>query len=69
MKNFIPDEIHILKDKRAWLEVGGYSMRVALIDSELSIRVFKNGEESIVPLKEMFLDESELDVDNAENVL
>tara|TARA_Y100000114_G_scaffold91545_1_gene85024 strand:+ start:261 stop:449 length:189 start_codon:yes stop_codon:yes gene_type:complete len=62
MKNFISDDVHILKDKRAWLEVDGFSMRVALIDSELSIRVFKNGEESIVPLKEMFLDESELDV-------
>ena len=64
MKNFIPDEIHILVDGRTWLEVDGFSIRVALIDSELSIRVFKNGEESIVPLKEMFLDESEVIHDN-----
>ena len=48
-----------------WLEVDDFSIRIAKIDSELSIRVFKNGEESIVPIKEMFLDESELEEEKA----
>tara|TARA_R100000231_G_scaffold19287_1_gene19221 strand:+ start:709 stop:894 length:186 start_codon:yes stop_codon:yes gene_type:complete len=61
MKNCISDEVHILKDKRAWLEVDDFSIRVCKIDSELSIRVFKNGEESIVPLEEMYVDESEIE--------
>ena len=60
MKNFISDDDHILKDKRAWLEVDCFSIRVAKIDSELSIRVFKNGEESINPIRSIFIDESEV---------
>ena len=65
MNKIISDDIHILKDKRVWLEVDDFSIRIAKIDSELSIRVFKNGEESIVPIKEMFLDESELEEEKA----
>tara|TARA_B100000424_G_C22728468_1_gene395158 strand:+ start:82 stop:270 length:189 start_codon:yes stop_codon:yes gene_type:complete len=61
MKNFISDDVHILKDKRAWLEVDGFSMRVAKINSGLTIKVFKNGEECIEPIDEMFLDESEIE--------
>jgi len=66
MKNFISDDIHILKDKRAWLEVDGFSMRIAKINSGLSISVFKNGEEGITPIDEMFVDNSEVE-ENEDN--
>ena len=33
MKDFISDKDYILKDKRAWLEVDGFSIRVAKINS------------------------------------
>tara|TARA_B100000700_G_C14682467_1_gene686019 strand:- start:286 stop:495 length:210 start_codon:yes stop_codon:yes gene_type:complete len=67
MKSFILDKDYVLKEKRAWLEVDGFSIRVAKLDekffpwsSGLSIKVFKNGEECITPLNEMFVGESEL---------
>ena len=56
MKDFISDNDYILKDKRAWLEVDGFSIRVAKIDSGLTIKVFKNGEECATPIDELFVD-------------
>ena len=44
MKDFILDKDYVLKDKRAWLEVDGFSIRVAKINSGLTIKVFKNRE-------------------------
>ena len=60
MKDTILDKDYILKDKRAWLEVDGFSIRVAKIDSGLTIKVFKNGEECATPLDELFVDELEI---------
>jgi hypothetical protein len=60
MKDFILDKDYILKDKRAWLEVDGFSIRVAKIDSGLTIKVFKNGEECTTPIDEMFIDKLEI---------
>ena len=61
MKDFISDKDYILKDERAWLEVDGFSIRVAKINSGLTIKVFKNGEEGITPIDEMFVDKSEIE--------
>ena len=61
MKDFISDETYVLKDKRAWLEVGGFSIRVAKINSGLTIKVFKNDEECTTPIDEMFVDKSEIE--------
>ena len=55
MKDFILDKDYVLKDKRAWLEVDGFSIRVAKINSGLTIKGFKNGEECTVPLDELFV--------------
>ena len=60
MKDFILDKDYILKDKRAWLEVDGFSIRVAKIDSGLTVKVFKNGEECTTPIDELFVDKLEL---------
>jgi len=60
MKDFILDKDYILKDKRAWLEVDGFSIRVAKINSGLTIKVFKNGEECTTPIDEMFIDKLEM---------
>ena len=60
MKDFILDKDYVLKDKRAWLEVDGFSIRVAKIDSGLTIKVFKNGEECTTPIDELFVDKLEL---------
>ena len=60
MKDFILDKDYILKDKRAWLEVDGFSIRVAKINSGLTIKVFKNGEECTTPIDELFIDKLEL---------
>ena len=59
MKDFILDKDYILKDKRAWLEVDGFSIRVAKIDSGLTVKVFKNGEECTTPIDELFVDKLE----------
>ena len=59
MKDFILDKDYILKDKRAWLEVDGFSIRVAKINSGLTIKVFKNGEECATPIDELFVDKLE----------
>jgi len=56
MKDFILDKDYILKDKRAWLEVDGFSIRVAKINSGLTIKVFKNGEECATPIDELFVE-------------
>ena len=61
MKDFILDKDYILKDNRAWLEVDGFSIRIAKINSGLTIKVFKNGEESTTPIEEMFVDKSEVE--------
>jgi len=61
MKNFILDKDYILKDERAWLEVDGFSIRVAKINSGLTIKVFKNGEEGTTPIDEMFVSKSEIE--------
>lgn len=60
MKNLILDKDYILKEKRAWLGVDDFSIRVAKIDSGLTIKVFKNGEECATPLDELFVDELEM---------
>ena len=60
MKDFILDKDYILKDKRAWLEVEDFSIRVAKLDAGLSIKVFKNGEECTIPLDELFVNNLEL---------
>ena len=60
MKDFILDKDYILKDKRAWLEVDGFSIRVAKINSGLTIKVFKNGEECTTPIDELFVDKLEV---------
>ena len=60
MKDTILDKDYILKDKRAWLEVDGFSIRVAKIDSGLTIKVFKNGEECTTPIDELFVDKLEI---------
>ena len=59
MKDFILDKDYILKDKRAWLEVDGFSIRVAKIDSGLTVKVFKNGKECTTPIDELFVDKLE----------
>ena len=59
MKDFILDKDYILKDKRAWLEVDGFSIRVAKINSGLTIKVFKNGKECTTPIDELFVDKLE----------
>ena len=61
MKDFILDKDYILKDKRAWLEVEGFSIRIAKINSGLTIKVFKNGEEGVTPIDEMFIDKLEVE--------
>ena len=63
MKDFILDKDYILKDKRTWLEVDGFSIRVAKINAGLTIKVFKNGEEGVTPIDEMFVDKSEVEQD------
>tara|TARA_R100000234_G_scaffold71052_1_gene43669 strand:+ start:1683 stop:1883 length:201 start_codon:yes stop_codon:yes gene_type:complete len=63
MKDFIVDKDYILKDDRAWLEVDGFSIRVAKINAGLTIKVFKNGEEGVTPIDEMFVDKSEVEQD------
>ena len=63
MKDFIVDKDYILKDDRAWLEVDGFSIRVAKINAGLTIKVFKNGEEGATPIDEMFVDKSEVEQD------
>jgi hypothetical protein len=63
MKDFILDKDYILKDDRAWLEVDGFSIRVAKINAGLTIKVFKNGEEGVTPIDEMFVDKSEVEQD------
>ena len=60
MKDFILDKDYILKDKRAWLEVDGFSIRVAKINSGLTIKVFKNGEECTTPIDELLVDKLEI---------
>ena len=60
MKDFILDKDYILKDKRTWLEVDGFSIRVAKINSGLTVKVFKNGEECTTPIDELFVDKLEL---------
>ena len=60
MKDFIVDKDYILKDDRAWLEVDGFSIRVAKINSGLTIKVFKNGKECTTPIDELFVDKLEL---------
>ena len=60
MKDFILDKDFILKDKRAWLEVDGFSIRVAKINSGLTIKVFKNGKECTTPIDELFVDKLEI---------
>ena len=59
MKDFIVDKDYILKDDRAWLEVDGFSIRVAKINSGLTIKVFKNGKECTTPIDELFVDKLE----------
>tara|TARA_R100000773_G_C4171371_1_gene84937 strand:+ start:291 stop:491 length:201 start_codon:yes stop_codon:yes gene_type:complete len=54
-KDFILDKDYILKDNRAWLEVDDFSIRIARIDAGLSIKVFKNGEENVNALDELFV--------------
>ena len=63
MKDFIVDKDYILKEDRAWLEVDGFSIRVAKINAGLTIKVFKNGEEDVTPIDEMFVDKSEVEQD------
>ena len=63
MKDFIVDKDYILKDDRAWLEVDGFSIRVAKINAGLTFKVFKNGEEGVTPIDEMFVDKSEVEQD------
>ena len=60
MKDFILDKDYVLKDKRALLEVDGFSIRVAKINSGLTIKVFKNGEECTTPIDELFVDNLEM---------
>ena len=54
-KDFILDKDYILKDNKAWLEVDDFSIRIARINAGLSIKVFKNGEENINALDELFV--------------
>ena len=54
-KDFILDKDYILKDNRAWLEVDNFSIRIAKINSGLTIKVFKNGEEGTETLDELFV--------------
>ena len=54
-KDFILDKDYILRDNKAWLEVDDFSIRIARIDAGLTIKVFKNGEEGINALDELFV--------------
>tara|TARA_R100000234_G_scaffold73071_1_gene45065 strand:+ start:573 stop:767 length:195 start_codon:yes stop_codon:yes gene_type:complete len=59
VKDFILDKDYILKDNRAWLEVDNFSIRIAKINSGLTIKVFKNGEEGTETLDELFVNNLE----------